>query len=193
MNSDPPGGAPPAAGADFDSDVEAACAVDLVEVGVFRWRPAGTRQLPVTRTVTGEVTPPAAVRDPVPATGTDLPTGGTAIDGAAAMTLVQVKRPDRCLDTAEVIPTVTREVDAEGVLKAYRGDDAPTREKDLVRRQEDLAAANPAAMRRDHRACGMAPGARGTTTTQQLLGLGAGHPVRRPLPGTGRARSTRKQ
>ncbi|MET7306650.1 hypothetical protein ACWD7C_03715 [Streptomyces sp. NPDC005134] len=53
------------------------------------------------------------------------------------MTLVQVKRPDRRLDTAEVIPTVTREVDDEGVMKAYRGDDAPTREKDLVRRQED--------------------------------------------------------
>lgn len=61
------------------------------------------------------------------------------------MTLVQVKRPDRRLDTAEVILTVTREVDAEGVMKAYRGDDAPTREKDLVRRQEDLAAADPAA------------------------------------------------
>lgn len=159
VNPDPPGGAPPAAGADFDADVEAACAVDLVEVGVFRWRPAGTRQLPVTRTVTGEVTA-GAVRDPVPATGTDLPTGGTAIDGAAAMTLVQVKRPDRRLDTAEVIPTVTREVDAEGVRKAYRGDDAPTKEKDLVRRQEDLAGRKSGRRRRDHRACGMAPGAR---------------------------------
>ncbi|WP_328920809.1 hypothetical protein OG911_31760 [Streptomyces sp. NBC_00208] len=35
------------------------------------------------------------------------------------MTLVQVKRPDRRLDTAEVIPTVTREVDAEGVMRAF--------------------------------------------------------------------------
>ncbi len=61
------------------------------------------------------------------------------------MTLVQVKRPDRRPDTAEVIPTVTREVDDEGVTKAYRGGDAPTGEKDLVRRQQDLAATNPAA------------------------------------------------
>ncbi|MFE5106099.1 hypothetical protein [Streptomyces sp. NPDC056663] len=61
------------------------------------------------------------------------------------MTLVQVKRPDRRPDTAEVIPTVTREVDAEGVTKAYLGGDAPTGEKDLVRRQQDLAATNPAA------------------------------------------------
>ncbi|MFE4953719.1 hypothetical protein ACFRCW_06340 [Streptomyces sp. NPDC056653] len=61
------------------------------------------------------------------------------------MTLVQVKHPDRRLDTAEVIPTVTREVDDEGVRKAYLGDDAPTRENDLVRRQDDLAAVNPAA------------------------------------------------
>lgn len=78
----------------------------------------------VTRTVTGEVTV-GAVRDPVPATGTDLPTRGTAVDGAAAMTLVQVKRPHPRPDTAEVVPTVTREVDDEGVMKAYRGDDAP--------------------------------------------------------------------
>lgn len=61
------------------------------------------------------------------------------------MTLVQVKRPDRRPDTAEVIPTVTREVDAEGVTKAYRGGEAPTGKKDLVRRQQDLTATNPAA------------------------------------------------
>ncbi|MFF3058372.1 hypothetical protein [Streptomyces sp. NPDC057909] len=109
------------------------------------------------------------------------------------MTLVQVKRPDRRLDTAEVILTVTREVDAEGVMKAYRADDAPTGEKDLVRRQEDQAAANPAAAGAITARAERRPGVRGTTTTQQLLGLDAGHPIRRPSPGTGRARSTRKQ
>ncbi|WP_330244434.1 MULTISPECIES: hypothetical protein [unclassified Streptomyces] len=99
------------------------------------------------------------------------------------MTLVQVKRPDRRLDTAEVIPTVTREVDAEGVRKAYRGDDAPTKEKDLVRRQEDQAGRKSGRRRRDHRACGMAPGARGTTTTQQLLGAMPAIPSGDPCQG----------
>ncbi|MGW5274616.1 hypothetical protein ACWEQP_19000 [Streptomyces sp. NPDC004044] len=108
------------------------------------------------------------------------------------MTLVQVKRPDRRFDTAEVIPTVTREVDDEGVMKAYRGDDAPTRENDLAHRQEDLADVNPAAAGAIT-TCGTASGARGTTTTPQLLGPDAGHPIWRPLPATGRARSTRKQ
>jgi hypothetical protein len=42
----------------------------------------------------------------------------TAADGAAAMTLVQVERPDRRLDTAGIIPTITREVPDEGVADA---------------------------------------------------------------------------
>ncbi|MGW1552981.1 hypothetical protein [Streptomyces sp. NPDC002346] len=104
----------PAAGTDVDAGVEAARTVDLVEVGLSSGARLGFEGCQVTRTATGEVTADV-VRDPFPATGTDLRTGGTAIDGAAAMTLVQVKRPDRRPDTAEIIPTVTREVADEGV------------------------------------------------------------------------------
>lgn len=128
----------------------------------------------VTRSVTGEVTAGAG-RDPVPATGTDPPRG-TAIDGAAAMTLVQVKRPYRRPDTAEVIPTVTREVDDEGATKPVevmmrgqgRGPNPPSAEPDSTESGRH---------RSDHHAGGTAPRTRGTTTTRQLPGLEAGPPL----------------
>lgn len=168
------------------------CAVGLVEVEVFRRRPAGTRSAVRSPVPSPAKSPPAQAgipfQPPEP-----IPHGGTAIDGAAAMTLVQVKRPDRRPDTAEVIPTVTREVDAEGVTKAYRGGDAPTGEMDLVRRQQDLAATNPAAAgaifaRAERRP---APGAR--RRRSGCSGREAGHPLRGCSPGTGRARSARRR
>lgn len=92
------------------------CAVGLVEVEVFRRRPAGTRSAVRSPVPSPAKSPPAQAgipfQPPEP-----IPHGGTAIDGAAAMTLVQVKRPYRRPDTAEVIATVTREVDDEGATK----------------------------------------------------------------------------
>lgn len=154
------------------------CAVGLVEVEVFRWRPAGTR---------------SAVRSPVPSPAKSPPTqagipfqppepiphGGTAIDGAAAMTLVQVKRPYRRPDTAEVIPTVTREVDDEGATKPV----------EVMMRGQGRGPNSPSAgpgsnesgrHRSDHGVWGTAPRTRGTTTTRRLPGLEAGHPLGDP-------------
>ncbi|SCY87991.1 hypothetical protein SAMN02745898_104419 [Streptomyces sp. 136MFCol5.1] len=151
------------------------CAVGLVEVEVFRRRPAGTRSAVRSPVPSPAKSPPAQAgipfQPPEP-----IPHGGTAIDGAAAMTLVQVKRPYRRPDTAEVIPTVTREVDDEGATKPVevmmrgqgRGPNPPS---------AGPGSTESGRHRSDHHAGGTAPRTRGTTTTRQLPGLEAGHPL----------------